>query len=328
MHINSFSTEATIAMALSNWLTGLETVAAFGGLGVFLDFYIGKEGQKRLKGRLEHWWLAVSEIRWSNFGREEGLYALTLIDNIFGPRFFSLKRLRTCFAMTLIVAVGVFLGNLNLYLRDIRAADDDILRELFLQGGLRRDLSLTSLLSLTYSNLLFSLGISVTRYFTTKIIAHNRLNFAWFVLLLMFSYVMLCFWPLLVAFGVKVFAQTASGSLDLRTLWGLIQLTAYFIGGFTLQWPKTVVETYVLAYHSAGSGIVSKIDLVLALAPSAFRFIVALIFLTSYLMVPLKDVFLTFWSRVIDSDQPFFTLILGGLAAIAKCFEEVVKAFN
>lgn len=71
----------------------LPTVAAWGTIGVFLDFYIGTVNQKRLRDWMETWWLRISLVQWGNLGREEALFAVHIMDRRFDKCFFSVKRL-------------------------------------------------------------------------------------------------------------------------------------------------------------------------------------------------------------------------------------------
>lgn len=80
----------------------LTTVAACTGAGAFIDFYIGKDGQKRVKDWLETWWIRLSYIPVRAVGREEALNALRVIDYLFGPKLFSWKRLRSASIFKLI----------------------------------------------------------------------------------------------------------------------------------------------------------------------------------------------------------------------------------
>jgi len=72
----------------------LTTIAACTGAGPFIDFYIRKDGQKRVKDRLETWWYRLSDIPIRAAGREEALNALRVNDYLFGPKLFSWKRLK------------------------------------------------------------------------------------------------------------------------------------------------------------------------------------------------------------------------------------------
>jgi hypothetical protein len=90
----------------------LTTIAACTGAGAFIDFYIGKNGQKRVKDWLETWWYRLSDIPVKAVGREEALNALRVVDYLFGPMLFSWKRLRSAVKFKIIslcVYPGIFL---------------------------------------------------------------------------------------------------------------------------------------------------------------------------------------------------------------------------
>jgi hypothetical protein len=72
--------------------TVLSTVLVVGGLGAFIDFLIGKAGQAKAKDFLLKWWVRFDDVRWRNFGREEGLFAGRLIEKWFGRGIWSLQR--------------------------------------------------------------------------------------------------------------------------------------------------------------------------------------------------------------------------------------------
>ena len=76
---------------MGSWGSVLTIVAAFGVVGAFIDFYIGKPGQQRVRSWLETWWLRLSYVRWGNLGREEALFAVQVMDRLFGRRLFSVK---------------------------------------------------------------------------------------------------------------------------------------------------------------------------------------------------------------------------------------------
>jgi hypothetical protein len=68
-------------------------IVAVGGLGAFIDFLIGRTRQQKAKDFLLRWWVRFDDIRWKNFGREEGLFAGRLIERWFGKRIWSVRRL-------------------------------------------------------------------------------------------------------------------------------------------------------------------------------------------------------------------------------------------
>jgi hypothetical protein len=71
-------------MALGGVESALATIAACGGAGAFIDFWIGKGGEKRVRDWLETWWLRFSYVNVRNFGREEALFAVTVLNRLFG----------------------------------------------------------------------------------------------------------------------------------------------------------------------------------------------------------------------------------------------------
>lgn len=84
-------------------------------LGCLIDFWIGPSGQKRLKDRMETWWFKLSDMRWHDLGREEALFAVNVMDRLFGRRLFSAQRLIvvvscTCLFSGLIITL-IFLGH-------------------------------------------------------------------------------------------------------------------------------------------------------------------------------------------------------------------------
>ena len=95
-------------MSVGNVLT---TIAACTGAGAFVDFYIGKSGQKRVRDWLETWRYRLSDIPVRAVGREEARNALRAIDYLFGPKLFSLKRLIsaiTCTLMLFVIYPGIY----------------------------------------------------------------------------------------------------------------------------------------------------------------------------------------------------------------------------
>ena len=66
-----------------SWGSALTTVVACGDAGAFIDFWIGRTGEQRVRGWLEYW-IKLSYVRWGNFGREEALFAVRVMDRLFG----------------------------------------------------------------------------------------------------------------------------------------------------------------------------------------------------------------------------------------------------
>jgi hypothetical protein len=85
-------------------------IVLVGGLGAFIDFLIGKTGQERAKDFLLRWWVRFDDVRWKNFGREEGLFSGRLIEKWFWQRLWGVRRITAAFVL---LAVFLCLGFLK-----------------------------------------------------------------------------------------------------------------------------------------------------------------------------------------------------------------------
>ena len=90
-----------------SWDKVLTAIAACGGVGALIDqYWLGDAGQRRMRDALETWWIRFSDVRIGNFGREEALVAVRIMDKMFGRRFFSSRRL--CVILVVPMAIFVF----------------------------------------------------------------------------------------------------------------------------------------------------------------------------------------------------------------------------
>ena len=77
-----------------NHLTDIcATIAAFTFIGAFVDFYIGKAGQRKVKNALETTWLLFELTSIHNMAIKEAGFAYSIMGKIFGHSVISLKRL-------------------------------------------------------------------------------------------------------------------------------------------------------------------------------------------------------------------------------------------
>jgi hypothetical protein len=131
----------------------LTTIATCAGAGAFIDFYIGKDGQKRVKDRLDSWRRRLLEIKIEEVGRAEAQNALRVIDYLFGPKLFSWKRLKSAIIFKL-VSLCIYPG---LY---IAAAAVGLVRIDF-------EIDESSLLTIIFDLFFLALSISISRFIVT-----------------------------------------------------------------------------------------------------------------------------------------------------------------
>jgi hypothetical protein len=63
------------------------------------------------------------------------------------------------------------------------------------------------------------------------------------------------------------------------------------------------------------------------LIPSLIRLSITLIFVSSFFLQSAQRPIMTLWARVIESDKPVFTMLFGGIAAIARVIQQIIGAF-
>jgi hypothetical protein len=158
-------------------------VVMIGGLGAFIDFLIGKAGQMRAKDFLLGWWVRFDDVRWKNFGREEGLFAGRLIDKWFGGRILSSRRIAS--------ALIIFFASLVLgYLHFLLSPNSLDIKCLYCDAKLY-----IGVVVLIVFFLGFSLSCSFTRFIAFRVsylCGDGQLkNFVLFIMMLIINYIML-----------------------------------------------------------------------------------------------------------------------------------------
>lgn len=76
----------------------------------FVDFFIGSEGRKKVRARIETWWLHLEYIRLPQAGREEAKFWLAVMERSFGVSFWSRQRIYSCAVFLIIVFALVYVG--------------------------------------------------------------------------------------------------------------------------------------------------------------------------------------------------------------------------
>jgi hypothetical protein len=262
-------------MALGGIEGALSTIAACGGVGVFIDFWIGKRGEKHVKDWLETWWLRFSYVDARNFGREEAVFAVATMDRLLGQRFFSGKRF-ILFAMLLVLDAAIWsgwgaFGGLELDAMSFR----EKLIAIPVGGVFVGFLTFSLSIKLTRSASMRAVGIASKWPALTGVV---------FLTLLLIQYAIMLVWSWLASWDPhKGFPQ-----------FGLL--------------PDIRSEDLMWIFTNGG------------------RFGLAVLFVGSYLLKPLHRTISTLWARVVESENPIFTLLLGGGAAVAKAIEVVIHA--
>jgi hypothetical protein len=339
---------------VDSWGNVLTTVAACGVAGAFIDFYIGKPGQRRVRGWLETWWIRLSYVRWGNFGRQEALFAVEVIDWLFGRRLLSARRI---IAVTIVISgslivtlVLFFFQHWNLFEFGVNSW----------QNFLKLYILLYFLITLVSTAASFSIARFVATRVASIIIGKPFLNFIISCFLLLFQYLILTWWspiiiamhnfisgiPLLIEFDVDYHTTyvkspvwvTYSPPKILRSpLYYLSHpsspisqireiLSFDDIYEFFAQTPGSTQYLIVILYTIVPLSLMQHFCGLANIIPNLIRFAITVIFVGSFFLRPLQRPIMTLWARVVESDKPVFTLLFGSTAVLAKVIQEISEA--
>jgi len=287
-------------------------IVLVGGLGALVDFLIGKAGQEKARDLLLKWWVRFDDVRWSNFGREEGLFAGHLIEKWFGRRAWSCRRLSAAIGL-----YGFFLS-IGFIRLAIPNNSDDWCFSCHMPW-----VWLLTVLIMYFGG--FCLSISLTKFLTFRMADLCRSgefrNLTIFLLFGVTNYgVLLVWWPF----------------LNSITEFLACMLFFDFKHAFILYRPPNISSTvhpispiYTLVYIGKNTAFYTPDFFafsLLSLFPNIFRVFLSIVFVGSFLLRPLvmRPVSLV-WARIVESDKPVFTVIFGGAAAVASAFGEAAK---
>jgi hypothetical protein len=294
----------------------LGIILAFSGAGAFIDFYIGRDGQQRVKDWLQTWWIRLSYVRWGHFGSEEALFAVQVMDHMFGRRLLSLRRLQAVLAAA---GISIVVGALCSYLFPVQ--NSPLITSSFVGVFI-------------CSVILFSLSVSLTRAMSVGLASlityRPAFNLVGFIILTLVQYVLLCSWAPLLQYVIAYFIVY---KFSLPALLYQLRIWAAFIvvGSLAvLDHPAIFVQQLRIYTTSFGpeygiNEFEARVFYTMALLPNLGRLLLALIFLGSFLLQPIQRPLLTLWARIVESDKPVFTLMFGGAAAFAQAIQQIAK---
>jgi hypothetical protein len=277
-------------------------IATIGGLGAFIDFLIGRAGQEKTRDLLLKWWVRFDDVRWRNFGREEGLFAGRLIEQWFGKKIWSLRRIVAAVALYVVFLLVAYVTSFaiighNVSCHYCQKYEHPIMIVIIVIFYFCMSISFVRFITFLMADLC---GVGKTR---------NRLVF---LVVLVVNYFMLIYLsPFFAGYRESLDEIIFRGSRSHSDLEALqyAPLTTFSI------------DTYLKRGEIDRTAI-----FVLACFPSLIRFILSIVFVGSFLLKPLimGPVNLV-WRRIVESDKPVFTLIFGGAAVLATAMSEVAK---
>jgi hypothetical protein len=347
------------------WLLG---PLGLGAIGYFIDFYLGKRGQEKVKDWLLKGWSAFDDMKWYNFSEKEAQYFVSLQDRVFGARLISWQRIRVVFAIECIF-LSAFVVTIVLQPtppRFLHVPVPPFLPTMWNQT------TWGDFVTTPISMCALAVSISLSRLLSLKLIrasSGRMLGPLPYVALLLIHYGLLVLWrPIVVesivfsgafiedswnmATGDTFSQQTSSEEMrymlsqakkDLQVLpWTpaklLEEARLFTVSGYVTdavnvanaQNAKNAAANAQDPLPSVANDPVSwvmtmqsypRYATVAAMSDfaNALRILVALVLLASYLLRECVSRLLsTLWARVYESDKGAFTLILGGVGAVAS----------
>lgn len=302
------------------WVVGL--MVGLGTVGKFIDFYIGKPGQEKVKDWLLRGWTKFDDMKLGNFSEKEALYFIGLQDRLFGAKLFSWRRMLSvlgliCLLFLSALAVGIHQA---LDTREWVTVSQSPFIGLFV-------ISVGA----------FALSISVSRFISINVLRLARLGNAGplpYMLLLCIHLGLFAYWrPIIEIFQAVLFIlifqnvvmksinfgflinMATSGinwSVSLHSL--IFQLKEFF-SFQAFQVPLNNGEPFtrdVLSYTCfLGYYFLSYFA-------NIFRLVVALVILCAFVLRAWLSRFLSkIWQRICEDNRGAFTLISCGVGAVA-----------
>jgi hypothetical protein len=278
-------------------LTWAAVAGAITGAGRFIDFYLGPSGRQRAKDPMVEWWVKIDDLQWAYLGRDQALFAVKILDRLFGRRFFSSHRLfAVALATTLtftFVIVSLLVNRIGVVAWSPFVAPPSLSWLILIMLALDGSFSVTRWVSIIVARLL-----GAARYISLFGLVLN-----------------LVFFP-----QDQFFLQ--------MPLWFRFEFLYYIViqpqidfmynlamHGVHLVTPASICASLILRAASAvaPNDVMFHLSDIVNLIPNFTRFALAGVFIGSFLLHPIKRQIMTLWERIIDSEKPF-TLLSAGLA--------------
>jgi hypothetical protein len=326
-------------------------IAFFALLGAFVDFYIGKAGQAKIRSTLETVWLQLSDVTIHNLVRREASFATLWMTRIFGSRVFSLKKFHIIFLFFAIILITVvYLEQWNPETREIgetQSSSEGLLFSLFLRVSLATyiTIALTKTLSKTLnSNIVFNLLVIVILFIFQICVLTAPSYYHQPGVGFLNESIFINNWTHELLGWIFGSDRSFLENLITATILGSINDIISFIGVFTkgmllalLNFSKSIASllpwksycstgvTELLANNRTFIDIVQTSSLCVDYITGYIRVLILAVFIVTLFSMPAIPFIMTMMLRVIESEKPVFTMIFAGLAAFVKSLQELAK---
>jgi hypothetical protein len=296
-------------------------IIAFGGLGTFIDFVIGRGGQAKVRDFLLNWWVKFADVNWNNFAKKEAKFATTLLENIFGKSIFGIRRfifVILLYLLSSVIGFSLAVAHQGFVEVDLRSYPQPYI--------------FAVIISIVGFYASISFVISVTRGLG-KLCGRGKLSDVLILAIVMvISFLLITGWEETIfslksavinaMFGLNAEMLTETLMENLVYIWswdGLVTLNPLFtrmLGIYHLSYYGYPVD-YAFTLFSV---------YILGILPAVIRLLISVSF---FLVVVFRPAFVgpisLLWARSIESEKPIFTLIFGGASAAGATVVELTR---
>ena len=282
------------------------------GIGAFIDFYIGKSGQRRIKNWIESLWIKLDDVKISTFSKNEAKMANIILKRIFGS-FFSGRRLFSLLIVSIIGGVIWIVGKSSAALSD----------EYYVWSGFFNFGSESWMTNFIPIRLMLAVGmfwisisstIFISKLICVKIPSKTYLSVPAFAIMIIIQ-----IYFLVVAAYIP--EQPLQQMYEGETIYESVHRT------FTaLENPISGMRDWKEKFFRFDDGwqeLISYICFFLGSFPNLLRLGIAIIFFVSIVFRPLQKSILITLERIAESEKPIFTLVFGGVAGILKIADTI-----
>jgi hypothetical protein len=310
----------------------LAKIGSIAGIGWWIDLALDDSQQRRVRRSLDDWWTKFDEIKWFDFGPEEGAVALRLFDKAFGKRFWSWRRIGS---VCLVSGVTLIISSILILVLQMQVT--------YLPGGglglQENETELTPFymiaISLPLHLLSMMLSLSATRWVTAGVIGlKGFVSFFGMAALLLLSLFLVAFWiPSFSAMKstVSMLAAGWTWTQVLSDLWTYLLNISDRVSPYELFPMRTIFANASVLV--GGSFKFLTLGVVLNAAHMADYFVSSVrIFFLAFFVICL--VLRRFVHRPLSnlgfiwltSGKPVFATLFGAIAAVVVAVHELTKA--
>lgn len=321
-------------------IINLAKLAGAGALiGGIIDFFLGNNGQKQLKNKMEILWIRLSYINFLKFANEESNFSYNSMVDFFGDGLLSRKRLKLIFIIFSISWVSLLINY------SLAKIINDTIDYLIVKDLRSLIYHIVDVLVFLIQLIIFSMSISITIYisrFIAKTPAMNGVSGLIFLAaLILLQYASIAVISII---SVKLSSFTLPmivvGVYDLD--FSLYESTLFMLSDLIKNTDIFSYEKYkidsiysiVMMPFKFGLTGISRVitdhslyqSVLFSYIPGIIRLFLFILFIIIWTLHYFQKTILYIWDVFLEKDRPIFSFIFGCLAVIIGIIQTILDA--